>query len=114
MWKLALRNVFRHKARTMLTLAAIASGVVSLVVSGGFIEDFFIQLREATIHSQFGHLQLYRSGYYQTGSRSPYHYMINDPFELIARLRMIEHVADISPRLNFSGLLNNRGFTMPI
>src|ERR1043166_5770609 len=110
MWKLALRNVFRHKARTILTLAAIGSGVVSLVISGGFIEDFFIRLREATIHSQFGHLQLYKSGYYQLGSRSPYHYMINNPDELIARLRRIEHVTDISPRVNFSGLLSNGRF----
>ena len=58
MWKLALRNVFRQKVRTTFTLA-IASGVVSLIVSGGLVQDFFIQLREATIHSQFGHLQLY-------------------------------------------------------
>jgi putative ABC transport system permease protein len=114
MWKLALRNVFRHKARTILTLAAISSGVISLVISGGFIEDFFIQLREATIHSQFGHVQLYRNGYYQMGTRSPYHYMINDPDELIARLRTVEHVADISPRVQFSGLLSNGRFTTPI
>ena len=54
MWKLASRNVFRHRLRTALTLAAISFGVVSLVISGGFVEDFLVQLREGTIHSQFG------------------------------------------------------------
>jgi putative ABC transport system permease protein len=114
MWNLALRNIFRHKTRTALTLAAIAFGVVSLVVSGGFVEDFFIQLREATIHSQFGHLQVYRSGYYEMGKRSPYRYMINDPDETMARLRKLEHVVDITPRVNFSGLLSNSRATVPI
>jgi putative ABC transport system permease protein len=47
---LALRNIFRHKGRTALTLAAIVLGVAGLVVSGGFVEDIFVQLREATIY----------------------------------------------------------------
>lgn len=114
MWKLALRNVFRHKARTQLTLAAIASGVAALILSGGFIQDFFFQLREATIHSQFGHLQVYKNGYYNFGIRAPYKYMINEPDALIARLRGIEHVSDITPRINFSGLLSTGRTTFPI
>ena len=60
MFRLALRNVVRHKLRTALTLAAIVSGVVGLVLSGGFVEDSLLQLREATIHSQLGHLQIRR------------------------------------------------------
>ena len=71
MWNLALRNVFRHRSRTMLTLGAIIFGVVFLILSSGFVEDFFIQLREATINSQYGHLQVYRAGYYDRGRRSP-------------------------------------------
>ena len=114
MWKLALRNVFRHKIRTALTLGAIAFGVVSLVVSGGFVEDFFIQLREATIHSQFGHLQLYQTGYYEMGTRAPYRYMINDPDEIITRMRTINHITDITPRVNFSGLLSNGRAMVPV
>jgi putative ABC transport system permease protein len=114
MWKLALRNVFRHKTRTTFTLAAIAFGVVSLVVSGGLVDDFFIQLREATIHSQFGHLQVYKSGYYAMGSRAPYRYMINDPGETMERVRTIDHVADITPRVNFSGLMTNSRAMVPV
>ena len=58
MFKLAIRNIFRHKVRTSLTLGAIMFGVMALTLSGGFIEDVFIQLREATIHSQLGHIQV--------------------------------------------------------
>jgi putative ABC transport system permease protein len=114
MWKLAFRNVFRQRSRTALTLAAIIFGVVSLIVSGGFIQDFFIQLREATIHSQFGHLQVYKAGYYQLGRRSPYQYMIEDPNKTIADLRQLDQVVDITPRINFSGLLSNGRTTFPV
>ena len=79
MFRLALRNVFRHKLRTALTLAAIMSGVVGLILSGGFIEDTLFQLREATIHSQLGHLQIYKTGYYAQGSQAPYKFMIDKP-----------------------------------
>jgi putative ABC transport system permease protein len=114
MWKLALRNVFRHKTRTALTLAAIVFGVVALIMSGGFVQDFLIQLREATIHSQFGHLQVYRAGYYQLGRRSPYQYMIDEPDKIIADLSRLDQVVDITPRVNFSGLLSNGRTTFPI
>ena len=51
MLKLALRNVFRQKLRTALTLADIVFGVVGLVLSGGFVCDVHIQLWVALIHS---------------------------------------------------------------
>jgi putative ABC transport system permease protein len=71
MLKLALRNIFRHRFRTTMTLAAIVFGVCGLVLSGGFVRDIFIQLAEALIHSQSGHLQVSRSGYFSHGSRTP-------------------------------------------
>jgi putative ABC transport system permease protein len=114
MWKLAFRNVFRHGARTALTLAAIAFGVASLILSTGFIHDFLLQLREATIHSQFGHLQIYKEGYYKFGNRAPYDYMIDEPEKKIAEFSRLENVSDIMPRINFSALLSNGRTTFPI
>src|SRR6476646_4579626 len=59
MLKLAMRNMARQRARTAITLAGIALGVASLVLCGGFVADILLQLRERTIHSQLGHLQVY-------------------------------------------------------
>ena len=114
MWKLAFRNIFRQRSRTALTLAAIVFGVTSLILTAGFVQDFFIQLREATIHSQFGHLQVYKKGYYQEGRKNPYQYMINDPDKYLAQLRQVEYVSDVTARVNFSGLLSNSRMTFPI
>src|SRR5688572_33363912 len=95
MWKLALRNVLRQKSRTGLTLAAIVLSVACLITSGGFVQDFLTQLREATIHSQFGHLQINRFGYYNLGRRAPFQYIIKNPEKWIEKLAQLDHVSDI-------------------
>ena len=107
MFLLAFHNIFRHKIRTFLTLAVIAFGVAGLILTGGFVEDIFIQLREATIHSQLGHLQLYRAGYTEMGRRDPYQYMIDDPEQIAERIAGLPQVSDVLQRVNFSGLANN-------
>lgn len=114
MLKLALRNIFRHRLRTGLTLAAIMAGVAVLILSGGFIEDVFIQLREATIHSQLGHIQIYQSGYFQYGRRDPYRYMIAQADPLVAEISAQPHVAQVMRRLNFFGLLTTGHADVPI
>ena len=75
MLRLALRNIFRQWLRTGLTLLAIATGVTGLILSGGFVEDVYLQLGEATIHSQLGHLQVANAGYRTAGRTEPYKYM---------------------------------------
>lgn len=107
MFLLAFHNIFRHKVRTFLTLAVIVFGVAGMILTGGFVEDVFIQLQEATIHSQLGHLQLYRTGYSEQGRRNPYQYMIDDSTQLIDRVAELPHVSDVLLRVNFSGLANN-------
>ena len=63
LFRLARRNVLRQRTRTAMTLAAIAFGVIGLILSGGFVQDIFIQLGEAVIHSQSGHLQVAKAGF---------------------------------------------------
>ncbi len=110
----ALRNLLRQKGRTGMTLASIVFGVVGLILSGGFVEDVFIQLREATIHSRLGHLQIYKQGFYAQGSKEPYAYLIEDPAEVEAKVAVLPSVVDTMKRLNFFGLLNNGKTDLPI
>ena len=107
MLKLALRSIFRQKVRTLMTLAAIAFGVVGLVLSGGFVQDVFIQLGEALIHSQSGHLQITRAGFFEHGSRTPDDYIISDVASVMSVVSDIDQVEDVMGRVYFSGLLNN-------
>jgi len=114
MFKLAFRNIFRNRSRTALTLAAIITGVAAIIVSGGFVEDIFVQLQEATIHSRLGHLQVFRKGYLEFGQRDPSRYMIAQPQQVMDDVRSIPHVKDVLARVNFSGLANNGRADLPI
>lgn len=114
MLKLALRNVFRHKLRSAMTLAAIVFGVVGLVLAGGFVEDIYYQLGETLIHSQSGHLQISRAGFHAQGTRSPEKYQIEQPAPLRKLLSDQPQVAAVMARINFSGLVNNGRSDWPI
>ena len=107
MIRLALRNVLRHKGRTLMTLAAIAVGVSGVILAGGFVHDVFVQLGEAVIHSQSGHLQIAKSGFFTEGSRSPSKYLLADPAAIRKAVAAFPGVNDVMGRLEFSGLLNN-------
>jgi len=104
--KLALRNVFRNKIRSLITLAAIAFGGVSIIIAGGFFEDTFLQMREAAIHSQLGHLQLYRKGYSDYGASAPFDYLIEDHRPLVKKLMKLDRVKLVTTRITFSAMIS--------
>ena len=105
--QLATRNLTRQRGRTLLSIGAIAFGVGGLIVTGGFVEDVFVQLAEATIHSQLGHVQVARQGYFAQGAGRPADYLIEAPAPLMRRLAALPGVDEALPRVSFSGLLNN-------
>ncbi|MBS0372039.1 MAG: ABC transporter permease [Proteobacteria bacterium] len=105
--KLALRNVLRQKTRTAMTLAAIVFGVIGLILAGGFVQDTFIQLGEVIIHSQTGHLQVFKKDFVEKGTRSPERYLIDTPAKLASSIEKHAGVDQVMGRIYFSGLLNN-------
>ncbi len=114
MFKLALRNVIRQKTHTTMTLAAIICGVAGIVLAGGWVSNIFVQLGEALIHSQSGHIQIYKKGYHEAGSRIPEKYLITTPQTIKQHVINKIGVNNVMARLNFSGLLNNGRSDLPI
>lgn len=105
--KLALRNIFRHRGRTAMTLASVLFGVVALILAGGFIEDTIVETGEATIRSSTGHVQVARQGYREFGSQQPEKYLIEDVAALRKAMESVPGVDDVMFRIGFSGLLGN-------
>jgi putative ABC transport system permease protein len=112
--KLAFRNVFRNRVRSLITLAAIAFGCISLIIAGGFFEDTFMQMREAYIHGHLGHIQVYKKGYLEKGNTRPFDYMIEHPEKVKELIASVDHVRFITPRISFSGLLSTGENTISI
>jgi putative ABC transport system permease protein len=107
---LALRNVFRNRARTTVALSAIGFGCAALIVNGGIIYDIFEELREDAIRGRHGHLQIYRGGYSEHHLREPGRYLIpHEEADRVVRLLASQpHVEHVTRRREFSGMISSK------
>lgn len=104
----ALKSVYRQGTRSIATLAAISVGVAGLILAGGFVQDIFIQLGEAIIHSQTGHIQITRKGYAEGKGRALDKYLIDNTQALQGAIgKSSSRIIRTTARLGFSGILNN-------
>ncbi len=101
---LSLRNIFRNARRTAITVFSIVVGFAAMACFGGFIEFSFEGLRESTIRTQLGHLQIYADGYWEKRVSDPESVLITDPEEVEARIAALPGVSTVTHRLTFSGL----------
>ena len=110
--RLALRNLFRHRVRSIVTLSAIAFSTIVLVLAAGFIQWIFSDLRRVTIESGLGHIQVVRHGYLERGLADPYAYLLADHALELARMEAMPHVEAVGRRLNVSGLISFKDSTL--
>jgi putative ABC transport system permease protein len=101
---LSIRNIFRNARRTTITILSIVIGFVALACLGGFIQFSFEGLRESTIRSQIGHIQIYAEGYGERHVSNPEAVMIENSAALIDAITALPGVELVTPRLSFSGL----------
>jgi putative ABC transport system permease protein len=109
---LALRNLSRQPRRTALALAAVVFGVAAALLAGGFIEWNNWALRESTIQSRFGHIQVTRPGYFESGRSDPFSYLLPQGSGERRLIENMPHVETVAPRLNFNGLISHGDTTL--
>lgn len=110
--QIALRNVFRHKTRSLITVSAIAFGCTAVIFVGGFFEDILYKMRESYIKAHTGHLQIYKQGFFEKGSGKPFDYLIDHPEQLIPLISSIDGVSAVTQRLQFAGLISTGETTL--
>lgn len=109
---LAFRNIIRNSRRSLTAVLAIAFGVLSLILASGFIEWNLRYGRESTIHSQLGHIRLFKPGYLANGQSDPFAFLFPLEEKLYAELSSEQFVRTIAPRLSFSGLVSHEESTI--
>jgi len=67
MLKIALRNVFRNRRRSLLSLSLIALGGAILFLAGAYFDETIHQLRRSSAR-QYGHLQVAAAGYWRSAT----------------------------------------------
>jgi putative ABC transport system permease protein len=110
---LAARNLLRHPVRSAVALSAVFFGVIALLLSGGFIEWVFWAMREATIYSRLGHIQVARSGFFARGHQDLSAFVLPDRSSELALIASRPEVRLITGRLTFSGLISHGETTVP-
>jgi putative ABC transport system permease protein len=105
--RLALRNVARHTARSALTLGAVGLGVTMTLLLGGFIQGFQDALIDDAIRGRVGAFQVRRAGLTAARDDQKLTFVIEADGDVARRLRAVDGVEAVSPRLSFPGLLSN-------
>jgi putative ABC transport system permease protein len=105
-FRLATRNLRRNTQRTLVATLTVAFGIVAFLLAGGFIAWIFEQMREDTIHSQLGHIQIVRPGYFEKGIADPYSYLLPEQSAEQGNVEKMEGFGSLAPRLSFSGLVS--------
>lgn len=107
--KIAVRNLFRYKRRTVLTTSLIAVGVTFVLgyisISGSFKDMMIGQITD----SMLGHLQVHRRGYVASIENLPLN--LNMSAQAYAKVESIlksrPEVEAFSPRVKFGGMFSN-------
>lgn len=105
--KIAFRNVFRNRRRSAITLLVIVMGAVGLILFGGYKARTFWALRESTIRSRLGHLQIYKFGYSKTESQKPLEFALDNPDDIARAIERDPRVKMTAQQITVMGLVSN-------
>jgi putative ABC transport system permease protein len=104
---IAARNLARNRRRALVALLTVAVAATSLILADGFIQWVFWGMREATIQSQLGHIQVMRPGYLSAGAADPYAYLLPENLPQRGEIESTPGVKLVAPRLSVTGLISH-------
>lgn len=106
--KFAFLNLFRHKRRSFSTIFAIILGGVAIFLYGGFIDYSFWILKQQTVRTNIGHIQIYDKSYFETSNKSKS--IINNyqglKADIIHDPELSKYISTISGQLEFTGVIS--------
>jgi ABC-type lipoprotein release transport system permease subunit len=101
--KIAWRNVFRQKRRTLLTVLAMFAGFVLSSVSIGWADGAYNNVIEMFTRNRLGHIQIHREGYLD----KPSLYKTIDEYTQVGqKVEETQGVEAWAPRLYSAGLVS--------
>lgn len=104
---IAGRNLARNRRRALIALLTVGVGAISLLLAEGFIQWIFWGMREATIQSQLGHVQVMSPGYLRAGAANPYAYVLPENLPQRREIESTPGVKLVAPRLAVTGLVSH-------
>ena len=105
--RIAFRNIFRNRRRSLITLLVLVMGATGMIMFGGYKETNFWGLRESTIRNRLGHLQVYRKGYLDQDSRKPLEYGLENVEQIRREIEKDPRVSMTTAQISLMGLISN-------
>jgi len=110
LFKIAARNIFRNKRRSLMTGSAVAAGALALLLFGGFSAYIFAGLETNNVQ-RIGHLTVFRAGYFLFGAGNPAAYGIDrygEVIELIGTDPVLQPMINVlTPTQSLVGIAGN-------
>lgn len=107
--KIALRNLFRYKRRTILTMSLIAIGVAFVLIFVSVTASFKALMIGEITDSMLGHIQVHKKGYVASIDNLPLNLNLKpQAYRKVEKiLAEIPEVESYSPRIKFGGVFSN-------
>jgi putative ABC transport system permease protein len=102
--KMAVRNIFKYRRRSMVIFVAIIFSIFVLVLAMGFIEGFK-EMFNRVIFENIGHIIIYKEGYYKKSEMLPITLLIQKPDEIIEEIGKVGGIKRINQELKFGSMI---------
>jgi putative ABC transport system permease protein len=96
MLKLAWRNLWRNKRRTLITAASVFFAVFFAVIMRGFHSGSWTYLIDSVLHSYTGYIQVHSKGYWENKT---FDYSIAENDSVLKKISSIKEVKGFIPRI---------------
>lgn len=109
--KIAIRNIVRHRLRSLLSVGMIAGAVSAIILFQGFSDYSLQAIKKIAAENQYGNMQIATNKYWSPGkeSRKERMFLLSDLDSLKNKHSEVER---ISGRLSFFGLINNNDLSI--
>ncbi len=105
--RIAFRNIFRNRRRSLITAMVLVFGVVAMMMFGGYKEINFWGIREGAARARFGHLQIYAEGFSQADSQRPLSRGLRNIEPLRREIERDPRVEMTAAQISMMGLISN-------
>lgn len=102
-FKIALRNIFRQKRRTILTMLTMFGGFALSSLAIGMIDGSYAYVINMFTRNQLGHIQIHKNGYL---AKPSLYDTVNNYENIGAEVAGVKGVESWAPRLYSAGLVS--------
>lgn len=110
-WRMAWRNLWRHRTRTLIMGSAVAFSYALFLISMGMGDDGHRQMLEQAAEGAGGDVLVHADGYWEDRSSD---LVLRGPDPVVATLGELQQVREVLPRVLVNGLVSSPVGNRPV